>query len=297
MLKGLNILITGATGFIAYNLATKLSANNNVYCIVRPTSNVAKLANYKNLKLITYNGEIADLYQQLSSVKIDLACHLASLFVAEHKMEQIDQLIDSNLKFSTQLVEVLVRLGCKNFVNTGTAWQHFNNQEYNPVCLYAATKQAFMDILEYYIQAKDLSVINLKIYDTYGYGDERKKLFWLFKNLAKTNASADMPPGDQRLNLVYIFDVIAAFEQAGVMLLNKTNVLNQTYGIYADQDYSLKELAQWFETVTKCKLNLNWGVKSYRQREVMVPNTFLPKVPQWEAKIDLLNGLKLLVKE
>ncbi|MCX8514535.1 MAG: NAD-dependent epimerase/dehydratase family protein [Burkholderiales bacterium] len=297
MIQGLNILITGATGFIAYNLAVKLSAKNNVYCIVRTSSDTTKLAINKNIKLITYNGEIADLYQQLSAIKIDLTYHLASLFIAEHKMEQIDQLIDSNIKFSTQLVDVIVQLGCTNFVNTGTAWQHFNGNQYNPVCLYAASKQAFMDILEFYIQAKNLSVVNLKIYDTYGYGDERKKLFWLFKNLAKTNASADMPPGEQRLNLVYILDVITAFEQAGIMLLNKTNVVNQTYGIYADNDYSLKELAHYFETVTKSKLNLNWGVKSYRQREVMVPNTFLPKVPQWEAKIDILNGIKLLVKE
>ncbi len=297
MLKNLNILITGATGFIGYNLAKKLSKDNQIYCIVRDSSNIIKLQSLNNVKLITYDGGLDSLYNQISKVKIDIAYHLASLFVAEHNITQIDQLIDSNIKFSTQLVDVLIELGCLNFVNAGTIWQNYNNTKYNPVCLYAATKQAFMDILEYYNQVKGLSIVNLKIYDTYGYSDERKKLFWLFKKIANTSEIVDMPPGDQKLNLVYITDVVNAFELAGLILHDKVLQINETYGVYCQESYSLKELASKFENIARCKLNLNWGAKAYRTREVMLPNMCLPKVPNWNAIIDIDHGIKLLIKE
>ena len=69
--------------------------------------------------------------------------------------------MSSNITFGTQLVEAMVANGCYQFVNTGTSWQHYENDEYNPVNLYAATKQAFEDILRYYVETSALRVITL----------------------------------------------------------------------------------------------------------------------------------------
>ena len=67
-------------------------------------------------------------------------------------------------------------------LTAGTAWQHYNNQSYDPVCLYAATKQAYECLIDYYVKVHGLHAVTVKLHDTYGEGDERGKLFYLLQS-------------------------------------------------------------------------------------------------------------------
>jgi nucleoside-diphosphate-sugar epimerase len=133
----------------------------------------------------------------------------------------------------------------------------------------------------------------LRIYDTYGATDERKKLMWLLKDLKLTQREVNMPEGKQLMNLVYIDDVLNAFILAGEMLLKSLSIC-EIYGVYSDETYSLREVVQLFEKVHNCKLNMNWGKNPYRTREVMTPIYFYPRLPGWNPTISLENGLRLL---
>lgn len=294
MFENKNILITGATGFVGYHLAKRLVKKNLVYCLVRNTSNLDKLKKISGIKFIIYEDSLETLLNDLRDIQFDLVYHLASFFVAEHKSEHINNLIDSNIKFPTQLLEILTNNQKHvKLVNTGTSWQNYDDSNYNPVCLYAATKQSFEDIIKYYHEVRALSCITLRLYDTYGPRDERKKLFWLLNSLKETGESLDMSMGEQKLNLVYIDDVIDAFICAGCLLFNNINKkLNEVYGVYANQDYSLKEVVTIFEQVNKCELNIRWGKRGYRIRELMQPKYFNPILDGWFARIELVEGLK-----
>lgn len=294
MLENKNILITGATGFIGYNLAKYLARTNVVYCIVRKLSNLDKLSNIPNIQFIYFDSDISKFTNSLSAVNFDLVYHLASLFIAEHKPENISDLIDSNIKFPNQLLEALSITQAKiRLINTGTAWQNYDNSLYNPTCLYAATKQACEDIIKFYHEAKELSCITLRLYDTYGQNDERKKLFWLLEQLRDSGKDLDMSAGEQKLNIVYIDDVISAFEIAGEMLLFDDRV-NAVFGVYSEEEYSLRRIVRLFEEVNNCCLNIHWGKKEYRQRELMQSKYLYPCLPNWSAKIKLNDGLKRL---
>lgn len=297
MLQNKNILITGGTGFIGYNLAKYLVQDNCVYCLVRKTSNLVNLQQLSGVKFIYYTGNTLDLIAAINGIKFDLVYHLASLFIAEHKTEQIEDLIDSNIKFPLQLLEALSVTQQKiKLINTGTAWQNYDNSDYNPTCLYAATKQSFEDIIKYYHEARELSCITLRLYDSYGPKDERKKLFWLLNNLKETGNILDMSPGEQKLNIVHIKDIVFAFEMAGEMLLADCNIINSIFGVYSDEEYSLQEVVKMFEKINQCNLNINWGKRDYRQRELMQPQYYYPLLPNWIASIKLYDGLKSLVR-
>jgi nucleoside-diphosphate-sugar epimerase len=58
--------------------------------------------------------------------------------------------------------------GIRRLVNAGTTWQHYLGQVYDPVNLYAATKQAFEAILKFYTSTRDFQAITLELTDTYG---------------------------------------------------------------------------------------------------------------------------------
>ncbi|WP_187306894.1 hypothetical protein [Candidatus Williamhamiltonella defendens] len=48
-----------------------------------------------------------------------------------------------------------------------------------------------------------------------------------------------------------------------------------------------------YQKSNNIKLNINWGAKDYRKREVMKPFSHMPPVPGYQTKFDLRTGLKM----
>lgn len=133
-------------------------------------------------------------------------------------------------------------------------------------------------------------MITLKLFDTYGPNDFRGKLISLLERISVTQESLAMSPGEQIVDLVYIEDVIDAFVLAAQYVRN--NEYLGDYAIPSGNPVRLKEIANTFETVTGKKLNINWGERSYREREVMVPWNKGTILPGWTAKVDFASGLE-----
>ena len=162
----MKILITGATGFIGQNLIKSLLNNNyNVYCITRIHSDLSKINS--KVKIFQYDENIDLLIEFFQNEKFDGVIHLASLFLLNHTKDNISNLLSSNIKFGVELLEASKISKVKWFINTGTFWQNYNNEEYNPVNLYAATKEAFLNIAKYYTQTSDLIFTTIKLNDTF----------------------------------------------------------------------------------------------------------------------------------
>ena len=288
------IVITGATGFVGSNLTRYfLEKNKEVYLIVRPKSNITFLENdSENLHVFRYDNDVNTLISFFKEVQPDCIFHLASNFIAEHNATQIDSLVESNITFGLHLLEAMKAAGVKKLVNTSTSWQHYNNEAYNPVCLYAATKQAFESLIEYYVQAEGFKAITLKLFDTYGETDTRPKLINLLNKFADEQTELNMSPGEQILNLVHINDVCSAFDTAYELLINQKQPSHFKYAVSSDNSYQLKEVIHIFETVTNKKINVIWGGNPYRKREVMKLWNKGKKLPFWESKTTIKEGLK-----
>ena len=289
----MKILITGATGFIGQNLLKSLTPDYEIHVLIRPST---KWEEECKLKKFIFNDNIEELREYLIANKIEGIIHLASLFIAQHQSSQCKELILSNVFLGTALMDATKKTMVKWFLNTGTYWQHYipDSTEYNPVNLYAATKQAFIDIAKYYTETSDIQFVTLKICDTYGPHDPRKKLMALFKKHAESGEQLVMSPGEQKINLLHIDDVINGFVTL-VNLLDKKTPLKKEYALSAKKIYSLQELACIFESVSKKKLNILWGGLPYREREVMTPWQKGTPIPGWEQTIDIFQGIQLFL--
>jgi len=290
----LTVLITGGTGFIGSNLAKSyLKQDAEVHLIIRRESDLTQIDDIQeNIYIHIYDGEFHSLDMVIKKVRPDIVFHLASLIIIEHQSAEIHDLIQSNITFGTHLVEAMTKNGVKNFINTGTFWQHYNNDPYNPVNLYAATKEAFEKILSYYAEVHGLRYTTLKLFDTYGPNDSRKKLFHLLKNLSNTCERLNMSPGEQLIDLVYIDDVINAFMLAQKAL--EEDLLKKTsYAISSGNPIQLKKLVKiYMETLNIDKERLiNWGGRPYRGREVMYSWNQGERLPGWEPKVLLKDGI------
>jgi len=295
----MKILITGATGFIGSHLV-KLLLKENYTLICTLLSGETNPFGEESVKSIIFSNHTMDEnIDFLKKNNIEGIIHLASFVQSgEHKSSDVEALIDTNIKFSSILLETAVQADVKWFINTGTYWQHHNDTDYAPVNLYAATKQAFMDIAQYYWESNRIRFNTITLFDTYGPNDNRLKIFNIWNRIAKSGEKLDMSPGEQLIDISHVYDIVDAFSLlANHIQNNNPNVENgAVYAVKAEKRYTLKELAAIFEKVTKQKLKINWGGRSYREREVMVPWVDGKIVPLWEPKISLEFGIRNLIK-
>jgi nucleoside-diphosphate-sugar epimerase len=286
-------LITGATGYLGSNLAYHLTNQGwDVHIITRTNSDLKVLDDILHkITVHCHDGTSSGMVEVMANAKPEIVFHLASLFLAQHKTEDIESLIISNLLFSTQLVEAMAINGIRHLVNTGTSWQHYNSEDYNPVNLYAATKQAFEDILLYYIEAHGLKATTLALFDTYGPNDPREKLIGLLWKAANSQQPLSMSPGEQMIDLVHVDDVIRAYIRAADKLQDQSGG-HVCYGVSSGTPIRLIDLVAAFQKATKTKLPISFGGRPYRQREVMVPWTSFQSLPEWHAQVPFEIGIR-----
>lgn len=289
------IIITGVTGYIGSKLVRKLlNENNIIYALIQEHSKLNSIDDIKdNINIIKYNKSIKDLIKLFNDIKPDLVFHIASLFIPQHEADDINNLIQSNIEFGTYILEAMAKSDTKRIINTGTIWQNYIDENYNPTCLYAATKEAFEKILEYYVEAENFNAITLKLFDTYGCDDPRNKILSFFDKISKTGEIIDMTSGEQYMDLVYIDDVVEAFISASNLTSNDSKQ-HKKYFVKTGNTIKLKDLAALYEKVFNAKLNINWGSKEYRKREIMKPYEDGETLPNWKPNLMVEDGLKYL---
>lgn len=296
-MSGQKSLVTGATGYVGSQLVQKLiRGGEEVSVIVRKGSDLKKLQPFSaSLKFFEHDGTSQALTEILKKAQPEIVFHLASRVQVEHKTEDVRPLIESNILFGTQLLESIVQNGVRFFINIGSYWQHYQGQGYNPVNLYAATKQAFQDLIHFYKEAYGLHAVTLKLFDVYGPDDPRNKIFQQLEHACRTGKELPVSGGEQLLDLVYIDDVIGAMGHAAKLLKAMPAAsLQDSYAVSSLIRTPLKEVVTLYEKVTGKEVPVVWGARPYQKREVMEPwqGTSLPG---WEPQTNLELGISKMV--
>lgn len=286
-------LVTGGSGYIGSNLVRRLLSEGwDVHLVLRPGSKKKSLtALLDQVTVHEHDGTTEGMVRLVEIAQPVTVFHLASLFVAQHRLSDVESLVLGNVLFATQLLEAMATNKVRYLVNTGTSWQHYQNQDYDPVNLYAATKQAFESLLTYYVEAHGLVATTLALFDTYGPADPRSRLIALLWKASATTEPLHMSPGEQLIDLVHIDDVIEAFVTASRLLLER-DTGHERYGISSGSPVRLIDLVALFEKATGRKLPIVWGGRPYRPREVMIPWNLYKRLPGWSAKVPFTEGIR-----
>lgn len=112
--------------------------------------------------------------------------------------------------------------------------------------------------------------------------------------MAKTARSQEglaMSPGEQLIDLVHIDDVVEAYLCA-IGTLDNMSSGHQVYAVSSGKPLPLRELVAVYEKAAGVKLPIEWGKRSYRPREVMVPWNRGATLPGWQPKVSLAEGIQ-----
>lgn len=286
-------LVTGATGFIGGHLVRHLLIDGwETHAIVRPSSNATVLCDVLgSSKVHQHDDSTSGLINIVGSVHPLVVFHLASAVITDHVAGDVESLIHSNILFGTQLLEAMAVAGVSVFVNTGTISQHYEGREYSPVYLYSAMKQAFQDVLQFYCEAHGLHAVTLELPDTYGPGDRRPKLLSLLARAARTSETLVLTPGEQFLDLLHVDDVVHGYEVAADGLQTGKLPSPSRYRLSSGSLVRLKDVVELYREATGQTVNVAWGGRPYRVREVMEPVSPVPVLPGWTPSRSLAAWL------
>lgn len=295
-----SLLITGATGFIGSYLVDALIDNNEFEIIVlkRETSDTFRI-NHLLEKVVSYDIENIKLEEVFLKHEVQGIIHLATHYVKSHQSEDIENMIDANIKFPTVLLETAVKHNVDFFINTGTFFEYntFKNQIHEedvplPFNLYAATKASFDSITKYYANDYGLNTITLKLAAPFGYNDNFKLIPFIIDSILN-NKQIDVGKGEQEWDFIYVKDVVDAYLQAIKLCVESKKSLHEDILIGTGKVTSIKKIVTILSEISDSSLVTNEN--DYTGKQIFfscVDNTKARNLLQWMPKYSVEEALK-----
>ncbi len=285
----MNILLTGATGFLGSNLLTRLVEDGHkVTLLVRKTSSLQRITHLIDRITIHTIGDIP-FRELFYSGKIEVIIHCATNY-GRGGVEP-PELVDANLILPLQLLQAGFDSGVHCFINTDTILD-------KSVSDYALSKSQFREWLGTY--AQKMVCVNIALEHFYGsHDDPTKFVSFIVRQLLNNVDCINLTMGEQRRDFIYIDDIVSAF-----LLIIDNSTSSKTgyfdYEIGTGVTITIREFVELAKhIVLNTQTQLNFGALPYRENEAMeiAVNTAAIRDLGWIPATSLTNGLSKMVEQ
>ncbi len=291
------IAITGATGFVGRNLVEKLlKENNNSYeiALIVRDENKAKTIFENNESLIYIDINSVDYKKDIKNFNPRTVIHLASFLTSDDSEKSLENILDVNLKFGTNILNALEETDLEYFINFGTFAEYYENDEIlDSAYLYSASKTAFRSIIKYYQKKMKFKWFNIIPYTIYGGKDTQKKVIDYIINSIFSVEPIKMSKGEQILDFIHVEDVTDFVLQ----LLDKSVYIDENFiefKLGTGVGTSIRDLANIIERIFEKETNIAWGSLEYRKMDIMKAIANVSSCEQYlnyKTKISLCDGV------
>lgn len=218
----MNILVTGATGFIGDKVCRFLeNKGHRIYKVARTCGDRSKGIIEVDL---TNNNQVLQFCEQFKKQNsIDVVIHLASLMV-NHLQDESEQfkVLASNIEITRNVVFIIRRLKIKKIINFSSMAVYpnvdgvFNENSKimmssNSECIYGLSKFCSENIFEYMLKIENVVVTNLRVAQVYGEGMREDRVISLMSSeLKEKNTITVFGAGERVSNFIHIDKLIKA---------------------------------------------------------------------------------------
>ena len=276
------ILITGSTGFVGSNIIRSLLKKNvHIYDVLRSKNKnkikIKKLRRNKNYSPIFYN-KLYELQKKLKRIKIDIIINCATFYTKKNDIKNIEKLVQTNIIFCSVVLEIL-KNKIKKFINFGSMMEYSKGNRFSPENFYAVTKYSFQKVEEFYkLNNKNIKFYDLKLYETYGDNDVRKKIIPTIIKSYSHNKSIKIVSKNLKMNFIHIESLVKAIY---MIIFNKIKE-----GEYCLKNNKFIKIQQLIKSLNK-KLKKKIKTKYLSKKNISNSSKQLKKFPYWNDKKNL----------
>ena len=293
------IVITGATGFLGRHVLAELANTNlRLLAITRDKSKAQIATQIAEVAQVDSHSSIEELNEFFKAIQGSVVlAHLATHYSMAHSATDVEKLVDANISYPLRLVDALSRTKPGSAVlNISTLFQHFESKSYSPVSLYAATKESFLKLLDFYAETKVLRVADLTIGDTYGVDDTRGKLMNLLISNVGSEKTLNLGSGLQNMSLIHVSDAARAI----VKVLQEFDS-TPTGSVWRVQvpptdNILVRDLIAEIERISTKKISCTFDPSRDRRREIYSPIIGLEQLSGYSPTVDLVSGVKSMLE-
>jgi CDP-paratose synthetase len=286
------ILITGSTGFVGSNIISLLLKKNvYIYDVLRNKNKKnKKIRDFKknnNYSPIFYKN-FNELEKKLKKIKIDIVINCATYYTGKNNIKSIENLVQTNIIFCSVILEIL-KNKIKKFINFGSMMEYSRGNHFSPKNFYAITKYTFQKIEEFYkLNNKNIKFFDLKLYETYGDNDVRKKIIPTIIKSYSNNKSIKIVSKNLKMNFIHIESLVKAIY---MIIFNKIKE-----GEYCLKNNKFIIIQQLIKSLNK-KLKKKIKTKYLSKKSISNSSKQLKKFPNWNDKKNLEEFLFTKLKK
>jgi nucleoside-diphosphate-sugar epimerase len=279
----MNILLTGANGFLGSGVAKALLARGDrVLAYKRETSDLRRLGEQAG-EILWFDYGIAHLHEPFErGERVDAIIHTATCY--GRRGESTSEVLDINMRVPLFLYEISRRAAVPAFLNAHTSL---------PLSLdaYALSKHQLLEWL--LLEAGASRVVHMRLESIFGPGDDPAKFNeWIMRQFVAGAESVALTPGQQNRDFVYIDDAVAAclacLDHAAQFMPN------EVVDVGSGTAVSIRHFAECGKRITAAGTRLDFGALPYRPNELMHSQADLSRLSAlgWRPKVSLEDGLK-----
>lgn len=281
------VFLSGASGYVGSRLIGGLvSRGHKVGALVRRQVQLPP-----SCEPIVYDGGAQCIYEALHTGGFDVVVHLAANLQKVASISNVDALIESNVKLTTQLAQAATEVGASKFVNISTYSISIDGTNYRPQTLYAATKKAAEDILAYYHQSTSLRVCSLRLYDVYGPQQPHARFLNAVIDAVLTQQQLIMTRGEQDICFVEVDDVVDAIIHCVESAETYRDPLQNIFSIYGDEVIKVSDVPRRVAEVLGKDTPAIISSLDYRSNEVMEFKPMYPRLTGWKPSTPFEDGI------
>ena len=308
-----NILVTGSSGFIGFNLSKRLlNQGNKVFGI--DSFNDAYDTSFKRIrqKLLIKDSNFKDYefnldnYENLENIKdkgdFDIVFHLAARAGVRQSFLDPVSYIKDNAIGTTNVANFVKNFEINKLVLASTSSIYGNSgsvkmvegsdEKIEPPSIYAASKLSGEVFAKNILENTDTNVIVTRFFTVYGpFGRPDMSILrfihWIVEG-KQVNLFGD---GKQSRSFTYIDDVTE------LLVLCENLNTDCTLNVGNNKTSSLIEVIQYIEEATNKKAKIDYQERAYKDPDIVLPNLENTKnITGWVPKTDIQSGIENTVK-
>lgn len=270
----MNIMILGATGYLGYNIASKLvNSGNKLFCVVRHTSDCSRLTLLGSINIIF--DELGCISKTMESEHIDWVINCVCIYSPNDTL--YGDMLDSNVVFPSQVLNLAVKYHIKNFMTMGTSLP-------KNLSTYSFTKSEFSEWGRFLSEKKLINFVDLKLEMFYGGANEPHNRF-IEECITKMKKNEDLylTDGEQKRDLICVDDISDIVEK----LLSYIGMDRNGYydfQVGSGSQHSIKEIIEFLKNEIGSTSTIHFGAIPKREGE---PDTLADT--SWYSEIHHCN--------